>query len=158
MQLVVNGASLTTGKTIQSEGICNAWGLSATHRVGRRKSLQDIFQLMVSVFGQGGPILISDVHQWKNKVVLLMSVTSWHVLACVRERKIDNFFFSFWKNFEVFSWKVHRENAFFWVFTFLEQSNNQKGRKHVLSFSFFKVFCHSLTADSTVGQKQCWRN
>lgn len=52
---------------------------------------------MVSVFGQGGPILTSDVHQWKIKVVLLMTVKVLSFLQpkigpSMPYRKIDFFF------------------------------------------------------------------
>lgn len=67
-------------RTVQSQDVCGAWGLSAPHRLGRRKSLRDVFQFVVSVFGERGSVWISDVRQSKIKVAFLMPVTSQHVL------------------------------------------------------------------------------
>lgn len=135
MQQVANGAFPTTGKTAHSQGTCDAGGLSATHGPGRRRSMQGVFQLTVSVFGQRGPVLISAAHRWKNQS---SSAAVSGIPARRRERCL--FFFLSEIILKTSLGSFIEKMCCSGKWTLFEQSNNQKGRRYVLSFSFLRYF------------------
>lgn len=153
MQQVANGAFLSTGKTVQSQGICDAWGCFSTSQTGKKEkparyfsangvriwTKRSNFDLCCAAMENQSSF--ADVSEaaviFRAKIGPSMSYRKIHFFPSERILR------SSLGNLIEKMFCPGKLNIF-------ERSNNQKRRSGVLNFSF----CPSLTADSTVGQKQ----